>query len=400
VYNEDSHKGTTNGGGFVQGKMMILSFAENKRSHGILIGLSQHRKIYHIGWFDRTSQKKQGWMFYNFRCTVLFSLYIIITTILHHSFVIYITAQDFEDGLFDTAPSSIVYTPTTSSTNAVRYVTVNIPNAGQVIGKRMIGGIDFFGSIPYAAPPVGSLRWSPPEPITPWSPSKLDATQFGPDCWQLVDPILNPGADTTLMSEDCLYLNLYTPAGAYSTAATTSTSATTSNVYTGSRGNLKPVLVWLHGGAFQQGGARRPEYDGRQLADRNTIVVTINYRLGALGFLVSSSDGLYGNFGLMDQRAALHWVKENIIYFGGDPDNVTLFGESAGAVMTVLHLMMEHQNHDDPKRTSNERLFHKAIVQSNPLGLQFRSVVVADFIGEAFKVCTSELVSIFLVPLI
>jgi carboxylesterase type B len=285
-----------------------------------------------------------------------------------------INAQEVEDGIFDT-PTATSSTNTNTNTNTVRFVTVNIP---------------------YAAPPVGSLRWSPPEPVTPWSPSKLDATQFGPDCWQLVDPIINPGTDTSQMSEDCLYLNIYTPAGAYSTAPS-STYNSNLHSYNHHKPNLKPVMVWLHGGAFQMGGARRPEYDGRQLADRGTIVVTINYRLGALGFLVSSSDGLYGNFGLMDQRAALHWVKENIIHFGGDPDNVTLFGESAGAVMSVLHLMMEHRNeHDDnnnvnqgdvPKRRQSKRLFHKAIIQSNPLGLQFRSVVVADFIGEALKVC-------------
>jgi carboxylesterase type B len=317
------------------------------------------------------------------------SLYIALTLIHRLTDQLLINAQDFEDGLFDTTSAS----STTSTSNTVRFVTVNIPNAGQVIGKRMIGGIDFFGGIPYAAPPVGSLRWSPPEPVTPWSPSKLDATQFGPDCWQLVDPVINPGTDTSQMSEDCLYLNIFTPAGAYSAAPSFSNNHLNSNSH---KQNLKPVMVWLHGGAFQMGGARRPEYDGRQLADRGTIVVTINYRLGALGFLVSSSDGLYGNFGLMDQRAALHWVKENIINFGGDPDNVTLFGESAGAVMTVLHLMMENRNlHDDtrspgevPKRTRSKRLFHKAIIQSNPLGLQFRSVVVADFIGEALKVHT------------
>jgi carboxylesterase type B len=267
-------------------------------------------------------------------------------------------------------------------TLSVRSVTVTIPSAGRILGKRLSGGLDFFGGIPYAAPPVGALRWAPPEPVTPWAPSQLDATQFGPDCWQLVDPVLNPGAETQQMSEDCLYLNVYTPAGAHAAVA--------------SRNPLRPVLVWLHGGAFQQGGARRPEYDGRRLADRGTIVVTLNYRLGALGFLVSSSDGLYGNFGLMDQRAALHWIKENIIHFGGDPDNVTLFGESAGAVMTVLHLMMEHYrdkkdeltvtNDKNDKSNRNRRLFHKAIIQSNPLGLQFRSIVVADFIGEALKV--------------
>jgi carboxylesterase type B len=312
--------------------------------------------------------------------------------LLEYRCLMVVNAQGFDDGLlFDTitstttvpSASSSSSSSTTATTNPVRFVTVTLPNSGQVMGKRMMAGIDFFGGIPYAAPPVGALRWSPPEPVTPWAPSKLDATQFGPDCWQLVDPVINPSTDTSQMSEDCLYLNLYTPAGSAQQRYSTETQS------------LKPVLVWLHGGAFQQGGARRPEYDGRQLADRGTIVVTINYRLGALGFLVSSSDGLYGNYGLMDQRAALHWVKENIIYFGGDPDNVTLFGESAGAVMTVLHLMMENRNtnrddlyyaDNDPKRRKKKRLFHKAIIQSNPLGLQFRSVVVADFIGEALKV--------------
>lgn len=241
-------------------------------------------------------------------------------------------------------------------TTTTRPVVVNIPDLGRVQGRRQ-GGSDFFGGLPYAAPPVGNLRWAPPEPAAPWAPAKLDATHFGPDCWQIVDPLLNPGADIAQMSEDCLYLNVYTPAGH------------------AARRQRLPVMVWLHGGAFQQGGARRPEYDGRRLAERGTIVVTLNYRLGALGFLVSSPDGLFGNFGLMDQRAALHWIQDNIEYFGGDADNVTLFGESAGAVMTLLHLMMDGAG----------KLFHKAVIQSNPLGLQFRSVVVADFIGEALK---------------
>lgn len=247
-------------------------------------------------------------------------------------------------------------------TTTIRPVVVDLPDFGRIQGKRQ-SGIDFFGGLPYAAPPVGPRRWAPPEPPAPWAPAKLDATQFGPDCWQLSDPLMNPLADVSQMSEDCLYLNVYTPAGHAQARYLTSARL------------LLPVMVWLHGGAFQQGGARRPEYDGRRLAERGTIVVTINYRLGALGFLVSSPDGLFGNFGLMDQRAALRWVKDNIIHFGGDPDNVLLFGESAGAVMTGLHLMMDGAG----------KLFHKAIIQSNPLGLQFRSIVVADFIGEALK---------------
>jgi carboxylesterase type B len=169
---------------------------------------------------------------------------------------------------------------------------------------------------------------------------------------------MNPGVSAKTMSEDCLHLNVFTPAGQSQSR------------------KLLPVMVWLHGGAFQQGGARRPEYDGRRLAERDIVVVTINYRLGALGFMVSSSDGLYGNFGLMDQRAALDWVSRNIQAFGGDPKEITLFGESAGAVMTSLHLMMEG---------AGTTLFHRVIMQSNPLGYTFRSVVIADFIGDALK---------------
>jgi carboxylesterase type B len=238
-----------------------------------------------------------------------------------------------------------------------RPVVVQISNYGRVQGNRE-GGIDFFGGIPYAAPPVGNLRFAPPEPPTPWAPAKLDASHFGPDCWQLEDPLLNPGVSRELMSEDCLYLNIFTPAGQPHSR------------------KLLPVMVWLHGGAFQQGGARRQEYNGRRLAERDIIVVTLNYRLGALGFMVSSSDGLYGNFGLMDQRAALDWISRNIRAFGGDPNSITLFGESAGAVMTGLHLMMEG---------AGTNLFHRAIMQSNPLGYTFRSVIIADFIGDALK---------------
>lgn len=244
-----------------------------------------------------------------------------------------------------------------------RPVTVGIDGYGKAVGRRE-GGIDVWHGIPYAAPPVGLLRFAPPEPPQPWSPTKLDASRFAPDCWQAIDPLLNPSSNE--MSEDCLYLNIWTPAG----HAARSRQGT---FLSGQR--LLPVMVWLHGGAFQQGGANRPEYDGRRLAEREIVVVTFNYRLGALGFLVSSSDQIYGNFGLMDQRAAIYWIHEHIESFGGDPQRVTLFGESAGAVMTGLHLMMEGAG----------TLFHKAIMQSNPLGYTFRSVVVADFIGEALK---------------
>jgi carboxylesterase type B len=235
----------------------------------------------------------------------------------------------------------------------VRSITTMLPKLGRVKGRRS-EGMDFFGNIPFAAPPVGNLRFAPPEPVPPWAPAILDATNYGSDCWQVRD-FHNKATNT--MSEDCLTLNIFTPAGQIS------------------RKKLLPVMVWLHGGAFQQGGSNRPEYQGKALVERDLIVVSVNYRLGALGFLVSSSDGLYGNFGLMDQRAALDFISINIEHFGGDPNQVTLFGESAGAVMIGLHLMMEGVG----------KLFQKAIMQSFPMGYTFRTPTVADFIGEAFK---------------
>ena len=242
------------------------------------------------------------------------------------------------------------------------YVRVTLQNLGVLQGIRTLGGVDFFGGIPYAAPPVGNLRWAPPEEPPSWRPHILDATQFGPDCSQVVDASLNPLADSKQMSEDCLYLNIYTPAGASS--------------FHKHNNNKLPVMLWFHGGAFQQGAAKRPEYDGRRLAqDENVVVVTANYRLGSLGFLVSSELGLYGNYGLMDQRAVLYFVQKHIERFGGDPNSITVFGESAGAVMIGLHLLMDNQ----------QGLFHRAILQSNPMGYQFRSVVVADFLGDALR---------------
>jgi carboxylesterase type B len=274
-----------------------------------------------------------------------------------------------------------------STHHSTKSILVTIPSLGKIQGKRD-HGIDFYGGIPYAAPPVGQLRFAPPEPPPPWSPVVLDGTHFGADCWQLMDPVTNPGARRDYMSEDCLSLNVFTPAGHAKKVQThgvggllfqhSSSSASSSSDSSSKKihhDKLLPVMVWLHGGAFQQGGARRPEYDGRRLAERDVLVVTLNYRLGALGFLVSSTDGVYGNFGLMDQRAALQFIHDNIIHFGGDPMRVTLFGESAGAVMTGQHLMMEGAG----------TLFQSAILQSSPLGYTFRSVVVADFIGEALK---------------
>lgn len=192
--------------------------------------------------------------------------------------------------------------------------------------------------IPYAAPPVGSLRWRAPQPPSTWS-GERQATAFSAASWQSSEYCQQlGGGDPGRFSEDCLHLNVWSPA---------------------QREAPLPVMVWLHGGGFTIGAGGLPPYDGKALARRGAIVVTLNYRLGHLGFFAhpalegEEGERLY-NFGLMDQIAALRWVQNNIAAFGGDRDNVTLFGESAGT-RSVLSLMTS------PKAKG---LFHKAIVQS------------------------------------
>jgi para-nitrobenzyl esterase len=170
-----------------------------------------------------------------------------------------------------------------------------------------------FKGIPYAAPPTGDLRWREPQPPAPW-PAVRDATHYGPVCTQ-VDTFLH--IPRSLMSEDCLSLNIWTPAIKPVQPA--------------------PVMVFIHGGGFTFGGSNSSPLNGIALATRGAVVVTINYRLGVLGFLAhpdltrESPHHASGNYGLMDQIAALRWVRQNIAAFGGDPHNVTVFGESAGA---------------------------------------------------------------------
>jgi len=208
---------------------------------------------------------------------------------------------------------------------------------GQLEGQIM-DGIHQFRGIPYAAPPVGNFRFLPPEPPLPWDGIR-DASKFGSMSVQVsagVTALLGDSADGD--SEDCLFLNVSTPA--CDEAA-------------------RPVMVWVHGGGFINGSSSTPWYDGSPLARRGeVVVVSLNYRLGALGFLwLGDLDDRYrssGVNGLLDQAAALAWVRKNISVFGGDPNNVTIFGESAGAmsVSTLLALPAAHG------------LFHKAIAQS------------------------------------
>ncbi len=201
------------------------------------------------------------------------------------------------------------------------------------------GGLAVFRGLPFARPPVGPLRFGPPEPPEPWTAVR-DAARFGPSAAQngaLVGPLMSLGITRT--GEDCLYLNVWTPAA--------------------DRGR-RPVLVWIHGGAFILGSGSQMLYNGATLARRgDVVVVTVNYRLGALGFLrlrdrFGERLPATGNEGLLDQVAALAWVRDEIAAFGGDPGNVTIFGESAGAMSCATLLGV-------PRARG---LFHRAILQS------------------------------------
>lgn len=214
--------------------------------------------------------------------------------------------------------------------------TVNAP-AGAVQGIAQ-GDVRVFRSIPYAAPPVGPMRWKAPAALPAWEGVRK-ATAFGPACVQ--PHSRGPSIYTNppeKMSEDCLTLNVWAPKDAR---------------------NL-PVFFWIHGGALVGGYSHEPTYDGARMAAKGVIVVSINYRLGVLGYLAhpglsaESPEGISGNYGLLDQIAALNWVKRNIGAFGGDADNVTVAGESAGA-LSVMYLMAS-----PPARG----LFHKAIAES------------------------------------
>ena len=198
-------------------------------------------------------------------------------------------------------------------------------------------GVLVFRGIPYAPPPIGDLRWTAPKPPAPWDLIR-DATRLGKNCMQTqmysdIDPF------AAGVAEDCLNLNVWT---------------------TGSAGAPKPVMVWIHGGGFRAGFGGEERHDGGPLAKKGAVVVTLNYRLGALGFLshpalaLDAPHNSTGNYGLLDQIAALQWVKNNIAKFGGDPSRVTIFGESAGG-MSIGALI------GSPLAKG---LFHRAILES------------------------------------
>jgi para-nitrobenzyl esterase len=207
---------------------------------------------------------------------------------------------------------------------------------GPVQGQAYADGSAAFLGIPYAAPPTGARRWRAPEAPEAWTTPR-DATRFGGVCPQVE---MFSGKPMEATSEDCLTLNVWTPALQPATRA--------------------PVMVWIHGGGFTMGSTKQELYDGAALSHSGVVVVSMNYRLGALGFLghpalsAESPGKASGNYGLMDQRLALQWVRDNIAAFGGDPDNVTLFGESAGAISACLQMVSPQA----------QGLFHRVIAQS------------------------------------
>ena len=226
---------------------------------------------------------------------------------------------------------------------------------GKIHGKTINDGkVKAFLGLPYAAPPVGELRWKAPQPPAKWKDER-DATKYGAHCAQgrvFEDMVFQDAG----MSEDCLFLNVYAPADATDKSKLA-------------------VMFWIHGGGFSGGASSEPRHNGDFLPLKGVVLVTINYRLGVFGFLATAdlakeANGAAGNYGLMDMIAALQWVKANIKNFGGDPDNVTIFGESAGsfAVSTLMASPMA------------KGLFHKVIGESG--GAVGRGVMNYDSLAE------------------
>ena len=221
---------------------------------------------------------------------------------------------------------------------------------GKVTGKTLNDGkVKAFLGLPYAAPPVGDLRWKAPEPAARWK-GERDATKFGAHCAQgrVYEDMIFQDAGP---SEDCLFLNVYAPADA-------------------KKDSKLPVMFWIHGGGYSGGGSSEPRHNGDFLPTKGVVLVTINYRLGVFGFMATANlakeaNGAAGNYGLLDMVAALQWVKANIGEFGGNPKNVTIFGESAGsfAVSTLMASPMANG------------LFAKAIGES---GAAFSDVLPLD----------------------
>ena len=274
------------------------------------------------------------------------------------------------------------------STLAAQGGTVQVEGGAIVGAVGVDGAVSHYLGVPFAAAPVAGLRWRPPQPVAQWQ-GILETVHAAPACPQ---PLPSPGSfyqkefflTSERQSEDCLYLNIWVPARAPN--------------------EKLPVMVWFYGGGFVQGSGSLPSFDGEALAHRGVIVVTINYRLGPLGFLAlpaldqESPDHVSGNYGLLDMIAALHWVQNNVGGFGGDPGNVTIFGQSAGA-FGVNAMMASPLAHG---------LFRRAIVESYPMfgisaptqtlaqaeegGQKFAASVGAESLADLRMVASTDLV--------
>jgi para-nitrobenzyl esterase len=207
-------------------------------------------------------------------------------------------------------------------TQQLRTVEVHTPKGVLRGGITADNQVRFFEGIPFAEPPVGPLRWRAPQPVKAWTGVR-NATEFGPRCTQALifsDMVFRDNGP----SEDCLYLNVWAPESAFTGKASEKVKL--------------PVMFWIYGGGFMAGGSSEPRQDGGNLAKKGVVVVSFNYRLGIFGFFVhpgaarESEHNSVGNYGVLDQLAALQWVHDNIALFGGAPDNVTIFGESAGSL--------------------------------------------------------------------
>lgn len=258
---------------------------------------------------------------------------------------------------------------------ALTRATSAVDNTVRVAGGLLAGtasavpGVRVFKGIPYAAPPVGDLRWRPPQPPVKWDGVRK-ADKFSNSCVQNLARSRNPWTAEFMvqneMSEDCLSLNVWTAAKSASAR--------------------QPVLVWIHGGGFTEGSGEVAVYDGAELARKGLVVVTINYRLGVFGFLThpeltkESGHQASGNYGLLDVLAALEWVKKNIAIFGGDPQSVTIAGQSAGA--SAVHALTASP--------LAKGLFHRAIAESGSgLGRRNRNLAEAEQDGVKFAAAKS-----------
>lgn len=222
-----------------------------------------------------------------------------------------------------------------------------VPVTGGTVEGEVVGNLSQFKGIPFAAPPIGQNRWRAPQPVVPWSGVRK-TVQFGPACMQN-EQVARQMGSTAPLSEDCLYIDVWTPAKA--------------------QGEKLPVIAWIYGGGFNSGMSSVPIYDGANFARHGLVFVSINYRVGPFGFLatpeLSAESGHgSGNYGLLDQIKGLQWVRDNIVHFGGDPGNVTIMGHSAGG-QAVSDLMAS---------PLARGLFHKAIAQSGSSFAPLQSV--------------------------